>query len=101
MDKLDGFDSAAVENPWSVAIAKFPPKLRPILWSRTAYEAKGTSFEFRMISSRVSRGILCTTLVAAMISSAGSLPKSRRVEARATARSIGHTCNRLRTRIKI
>ena len=41
--------------------------------SRTVYEARGTIFELRMTSLRVSKGTLCTTLVAAMISSAGSL----------------------------
>ena len=59
--------------------------------SRTIYEARGTIVELRMTSSRVSKGTLCTTLVAAMKSSAGSLRKSKRVEARATVRSIGHT----------
>ena len=51
-----------------------------------------------MTLSRVSSGTSCTTLVAAMSSSAGSPLKSRRVEARETARSIGHTCNRFKTR---
>ena len=60
------------------------------------YEASGTACERRMTWSRVSNGTLWTTLVAAMISSAGSLLKSRRVEARATTRSIGYTCTRFR-----
>ena len=61
--------------------------------------ARGTSFERRMTRSRVSNGMLCTILVAAMSWSAGSLSKSRRAEARATARSSGHICMRFRTRL--
>ena len=59
-----------------------------------AYEASGITLDPRITLSRVSNGTPCTMLVAAMSSSAGSLPKSRRVEARATARSIGQTCKR-------
>src|SRR4051812_46192084 len=41
------------------------------------YFASGTSFDFRSLPSRVTRGTRWTMLVEAMISSAGSLLKSR------------------------
>ena len=57
--------------------------------SQSTYDAIGTICDPRITRSRVSNGTPCTTLVAAMSSSAGSLSKSRRVDACATARSIG------------
>ena len=63
----------------------------PVLDRPADYKARGTSFERRMVLSRVTSGMLWTTLVAAINSSDGSLLKSRVVEARATARSIGQT----------
>ena len=51
--------------------------------------ASGTIFELRIVRSRVSNGIPCTTLVAAISSSAGSPLKSRAVDARATPKSMG------------
>ena len=66
---------------------------RPInLASLTSpYKASRTTPEPLITSSRVTNGTSCTTLVAAMISSAGSPLKSKRVDANATARSIRHT----------
>ena len=51
--------------------------------------ASGTIFELRITRSRVSNGTPCTTLVAAISSSAGSPLKSRAVDARATPKSMG------------
>ena len=53
--------------------------------------ATGTTRDRRIRRSRVTSGTVCTTLVAAISSSAGSPWKSSRVEVRATSRSIGHT----------
>ena len=52
---------------------------------------RGTTREARSLGSRVTRGTLWTTLVAAISSSAGSLRTSRRVLSRAISAVIGQT----------
>src|SRR5438876_330173 len=66
--------------------------------SRGIGYASGISRERRNARSRVTRGTLCTTLVAAMSSSAGSLCTSSRVLARAISLVIGQRCTRASVR---
>src|ERR1019366_9533287 len=59
------------------------------LFALAGDQARGTSRDRRMRRSRVTSGAPCTKLVAAMISSAGSLRKSRARLCLHTARSSG------------
>ena len=66
---------------------------------RPAYPASGTSRERFSCRSRVSSGTRCTTLVAAISSSAASPLKSRVRMARQTSKVIGQTCSRDSSRV--
>jgi hypothetical protein len=64
--------------------------LKPLRRVWFFYDAIGTSFERRIFRSRVMRGTRWTRLVAAMISSAGSLSKSKDLIERQISSVSGH-----------
>ena len=77
-----------------IAVLNYPliicRKLRSPCSDELCYEAIGTCLERRSFRSRVIKGTRCTTLGAAMISSAGSLSKSNDLIERQTSSVSGH-----------
>jgi hypothetical protein len=74
---------------------------QPIIFDRPQRHARanGTSFDRRILRSRVINGTRWTMLAAAINSSAGSLWKSSSTDCLQTAKSSGHTCTRAKIRL--